>query len=89
MRFLSCFKTNKGQLFFGEGGGAQKPPNTFFVVYRIGVMKIHYDLKVSRSQAKIDENFANYFLKTKANKCFIVLKITCIGLQKSIIELER
>ena len=29
-------------------------------------------LKVSRSSAKIDENFANYFLKTKANnKCFI------------------
>ena len=28
----------------------------------------HCDLKVLRSQAKIDENFANYFLKTKANK---------------------
>ena len=41
------------------------------------------DLKVSRSQAKIDENFANYFLKTKANnKC-------CIRLQKRISELER
>ena len=25
------------------------------------------DLKVSRSQANIDEIFANYFLKTKAN----------------------
>ena len=50
----------------------------------------HCDLKVSSSQAKIDENFANYFLKTKANnKCFIVLKCTCKGLQKSISELER
>ena len=29
---------------------------------------IHSDLKVSSSQAKTDENFANYFLKTKANK---------------------
>ena len=36
---------------------------------------LHFDLKGSRSQAKINENFANYFLKTKANyKCFIVLK---------------
>ena len=48
----------------------------------------HCDLKVSRSQAKIDENFANYFFKTKANnKCFIVLKCTCKGLQKRISEL--
>ena len=47
-------------------------------------------LKVSRSSAKIDENFANYFLKTKANnKCLIVLKCTYKGLQKSIIEFER
>ena len=50
----------------------------------------HCDLKVSRSQAKIDESFANYFLKTKANnKCFEVLKCTCKGLQKSISELDR
>ena len=27
----------------------------------------HCDLKVSRSQAKIVENFANYFFKAKAN----------------------
>ena len=27
---------------------------------------LHFDFKVSSSQAKIDENFANYFLKTKA-----------------------
>ena len=40
------------------------------------------------SQAKIDENFADYFLKTKANiKWFIVLK--CKGLQKSVCKLER
>ena len=33
-------------------------------------------LKVSRSSAKIDENFANYFLKTKANnKCFLLLNV--------------
>ena len=33
-------------------------------------------LQVSRFQAKIDENFAHYFLKTKANnKCFIVLNV--------------
>ena len=39
---------------------------------------LHFDLKGSRSQAKINENFANYFLKTKANyKCFIVLKCAC------------
>ena len=50
--------------------------------------RAHCDLKVSRSQTKIDENFANYFLKTKAsNKCFVVLKCTCKGLQKSISEL--
>ena len=49
----------------------------------------HSDLKVSSSQAKIDENFANYYLKTKAyNKYFIVLKCTCKGLQKSIRQLE-
>jgi len=40
------------------------------------------DLKFSRFQAKINENFANYFLNTKANnKCFILLKCTCKGLQ--------
>ena len=42
------------------------------------------DLKVSRSRAKIDENFVNNFLKTKANKGITVLKCTCTGLQKSI-----
>ena len=56
----------------------------------ITVGVIHCDLKISRSQAKINENFANYFLQTKANnKCFIVLKCTCKELQKSISELER
>ena len=50
----------------------------------------HCDLKVPRSQAKIDENFANYFLKTNAhNKCCIVLKCKCKGLHESISELER
>ena len=44
------------------------------------------DLRVSLSQAKIDENFTNYFLKTKTNN---ILKCTCKGLQKSISELEQ
>ena len=40
--------------------------------------------------SKNNENFANYFLKTKANnKCFTLLKCTCKWQQKSIIELER
>ena len=38
----------------------------------------------------IDENFAHYFFKIKAdNKYFIVVKCECKGLQKSISELER
>ena len=41
------------------------------------------DLKVSSSQAKIYENFVFSFFKSKANnKCFILLKCTCKGLQK-------
>ena len=48
----------------------------------------HCYLKVSRSQA--NKNFANYFLKEKANnKRVIVLKYTCKGLQKSTSELKR
>ena len=39
---------------------------------------MHCDLKVSYFQAKIDENFSNHFLKTKANnKCLKLLKCTC------------
>ena len=46
------------------------------------------DLQASRSQAKMYESFANYFLKTKANnKCCLMLKFTQKGLQKSISEL--
>ena len=38
---------------------------------------VHCDLKVSSSKAKIDENFGNYFFKTKTNnKWIIVLKYT-------------
>ena len=49
----------------------------------------HCDLKVSRSQAKINESFANYFVKIKANnKLFIVLISTCKEQQKSISVLE-
>ena len=47
----------------------------------------HCDLKVSRSQAKVDKNFANYFLTTKAcNNCY---NVKCKGIQKSMSELER
>ena len=61
-----------------------------YLEYRISFRLTHCDLKVSRSHAKIYENFANYFLKTKANnKYFIVLKCTCKELQKSISKLER
>ena len=31
----------------------------------------HCDFKVSPSQAKIDETFANYFLKTKLTTCVL------------------
>ena len=52
-------------------------------------VEFHCGLKVSRSQAKIDENFANYFFKTKVyNKYFLVLKCTCKGLQKSARKFE-
>ena len=44
---------------------------------------LHCGLKVSRSQAKINENFSNYFLKTKANnKCYIVLNVHVKGYRK-------
>ena len=55
----------------------------------------HFELhslwfKGLKLSSKIDENFANYTFKIKANnKFFIVLKCTCKGLQKSISELER
>ena len=49
----------------------------------------HSDPKVTKSHAKIKEKFANYFLKTKAKKCFIIIKCTCLWLQKSISQLLR
>ena len=46
--------------------------------------------KVSRSQVKIDEKFANHYLNTKANnKGCKVPKCTCKGLHKSINELKQ
>ena len=49
--------------------------------------------QVASYRVKIDENFAKYSFKSKAkNKCFLVLidvQCTCIGLQKSIIELRH
>lgn len=51
---------------------------------------VHCNLKVASSQPKIDENFAHYYLKSKAkNKWFKVLKCICKGLLKSIRNLER
>ena len=56
----------------------------------LSIYLYHCHLKVSSSESKIDQSFANKFFKTKAfNKCFIVLKCTCKGLQKSISELEQ
>ena len=50
--------------------------NIKWVLKAFDFNRVHCRLKVSRSQAKIGENFANYFLKTKANnKCFIVLNV--------------
>ena len=47
----------------------------------------HCGLKVSRFQAKIDENFAHYFLKTKANnKCFLVLNVYVKGYRKVLVS---
>ena len=54
-----------------------------------GIINIscHWDLKVATSQAKVNENFANYYLKTKAiSKCFIVHGK---GLHKSVSEFDR
>ena len=53
------------------------PYHTYYILYCTVLNVVctvyigHCGLKVSRSQAKINENFANYFLRTKANnKCF-------------------
>ena len=54
-------------------------------IYEVSFYEMSQRLNVASSTAKIDENFANFFLKTKAKiKCFTVLKCTCKGLQKSI-----
>ena len=46
---------------------------------------VHYAPKVASSQAKIDRNFANYFLELNKKKT-LVLKWTYLGLQKRMIE---
>ena len=47
-------------------------------------LSTHCGLKVSRSQSKIYENFANYFLKTKVNnECFMVLNLDVKGYKKA------
>ena len=56
----------------------QKQPRYIYHLYHCG-------LNVSRSQAKIDENFAIYFFKPKGNtnnKCFIVLNVHVNGNRK-------
>ena len=59
------------------------------VVIDIVITITRCDVKIPRFYAKIEDNFDNYFLKTKANsKCFVVLKCTCKGLQKRNSELE-
>ena len=50
-------------------------------IYEVSFYEMSQRLNVASSTAKIDENFANFFLKIK---CFTVLKCTCKGLQKSI-----
>ena len=66
------------------------PHISFLFPYQVAIWNPPCHLKVSSSQAKIDENLAYYFFKTEANnKCFILLKCTCEGLQKIIIELGR
>ena len=45
---------------------------------------------VASFRENIDANYFNYFLKTKVkNKCFGVLKLKCLGLQKSMNEYVR
>ena len=52
-------------------------------IFKTWGCKPHCGLKVSRSQVKIYENFANYFLKTKANnKCFKELNVHVKGYRK-------
>ena len=49
---------------------------------------LHSYSNVVSSQTQIKENFANFILKpTAINTCYIVIKCTCIGLHKRIIEL--
>ena len=48
----------------------------------IGRFHCDTDLKVSRSQAKIDENFVNYFLETKAYNSNSVFSKSGNGMEK-------
>lgn len=50
----------------------------------------HSNSKVASSHTKIEENLADFIFKTKDNnKSFLVLKNTCLGLQKSKSESLR
>ena len=73
-----------------KSGGSDHFIKCLFTIQLVSELHIHCGLKVSHSQTKIDENFANYFSKPKAyKKCFIGFDCTCKGLQKSISELEQ
>ena len=73
----NCFKGYRSKSKIGGSHEIMSP-----------VPLIHCVLKVASSHAKIDESFANYFLKTKVkNKCFKILQWTCLGLHKSICDL--
>ena len=59
------------------------------ITYRRGTMNkdSHSDPNVESSHTKIDNYFANYFLKTDAkNKFFMVLKFSCLGLWKVFVS---
>ena len=62
--FNSTTKKYEAGLDLFLKGNKFLPQNLIFLP---DILATQCDIRVSRSQAKIDENFANYFLKTKAN----------------------
>ena len=73
--FLENSNKHKG-LGYGGGGGRR-----FYDRHSTVILS---------SQEKINNNFANSYLKTKANNtCFTVLKCTCKGLQKTSVRVVK
>ena len=62
--FNSTTKKYEAGLDLFLKGNEFLPQNLIFLP---DILATQCDIRVLRSQAKIDENFANYFLKTKAN----------------------